>query len=104
MDIGTLGFTSILVLFLGIMAVIGKERFSKDSEPVWVLLAFVGGLLGVLFFSSLNADGSITNAYAYSSSFQTSTTSIWPLGYLLLLFAILDWGIGIIITIGHVKF
>lgn len=98
MDIGIFAFGSVIVLAMGLLSIALKR---EDIAP---LFAFIGFILGMLFFTSLNTDGSITNAYAYTSSFQTSTVSIWPLAYILLLLMVLDAGIGITQTIGKVRF
>lgn len=100
MDVSTLLMVSIISLALGLSSVIFKEKFREGH----MLFAFIGGLLALLLFNQLNVDGSITNAYAYTTSFQTSTTGIWPLGYIPIMFVILNWGIAIIQTLSKVRF
>jgi hypothetical protein len=98
MDGGTFYLVAVIVFGLGILAL----YIHKEIGP---LFAFIGGVLGMLFFTSLNTDGSITNAYGYNgSTFSTSTVGIWPLGYLLIMFIILDFAIGLYLTVGKQKF
>ena len=98
MEASTVYIGSLIVLGLGLLALFIKN----DIAP---LFAFIGGMLGMLFFTSLNSDGVITNAYGFTgASYTNSTTGIWPLGYLFILFLILDFAIGIYITIGKVRF
>lgn len=100
MDLGTLLIVSMISLALGIFSIIFKEKVPEGA----VLFSFIGGLLAMLLFNQLNTDGSVTNAYAYTTSFQTSTTGIWPLGYLPIMFIILNWGMAIIQLLNRVRF
>ena len=86
MDLGTLEFASVFSLLFALAGMALK----KD---VRLLFAFIGGLLALFVFLQTNADGSITNAYAYSGGYQNSTVGIWPFAYIPLMLVLLNWGI-----------
>jgi len=88
MDLGTLEFVSIFSFILALLGVLLR----KDIR---IMFPFIGGLLALFIFIQMNTDGSITNAYAFSGGFQTSTVGIWPFAYLPLFLIFLNWSIAV---------
>ena len=99
MDEGVLVLGSVITLALGVMALMIEKEVS-------MLFAFIGAMIGILFFESLNSDKVVTLAYGFSnnSGFSTQTTGIWPIAYVPLFFTILDFAIGLYLAVGKARF
>ena len=82
MDVNVLFFGTVIVFVMGLLAAgIGKER--------GVMLGFIGGMLGIVFMSSLNSDGAIQGLAS------GAPTGIFPYFYFLMLPTIFDFAMAL---------
>ena len=87
MDVNVLFFGTIIVFVMGLLAIgIGRER--------GVMVGFFGGILGILFMSSLNTDNAIQGLAA------GAPTGIFPYFYFLLLPTIFDFAMALYEGVG----
>ena len=79
MDVNIFFFGTLIVFICGLLALgIKKERGA--------MLAFIGGMIGILFMAQLNSDGAIQGLAT------GAPTGIFPMFYFPLLLTIFDFG------------
>jgi hypothetical protein len=82
-------------LGMALLSLAARKR-EPDFAPAF---AFFGALLGMLFTTSANTDGSITVAYNSSQ-----TIGLWPILYLPIMFSLLALFVGIYSVAAHHRF